>query len=113
MTEFSTEFGTCQQMSSTEGKKFQLICSQHIARFTLSKKYYSFWERREKKINIFEGHVSWLGHVSLFSPQRELKFLLNTVIHLPDIVGCVWRTLAKKIEIFRYCCRKNTQIRHA
>lgn len=46
MTECSTEFGTCQQMSIREEKKFQLICSQHIARSALSK---SFWERRERE----------------------------------------------------------------
>lgn len=44
----------------------------------------------------------------LFSPQRELKFLLNTVIHLLDIVGCVWRTLAKNLRSLVTVVEKHT-----
>lgn len=65
MTEFLNEFGTCQQMSTTEEKKFQLICSQCIARSALSKKLLG--EKGNKQnICIFEGHFSWL-----FSIHKE------------------------------------------
>lgn len=69
MTEFFIEFGTYQQMTTTEWKKFQLICSHHIARSALSKKYYSFWERREtkKKLIFLKG----MSHGYFFSLHKE------------------------------------------
>lgn len=106
MTEFSTVFGTSQQMSTTEGKKFLFICPQHIAWSALSKKYYSFWERRETKKNIFEGHVSWL--FSLLSTKRTEIFVEHSHPFARHCGMCLENIGKKKLRSFITVVEKPT-----